>query len=104
MAKRTQIGLEVEAALKEALAHRRGEIALPMREVAQISKERVREIRKAVSTNLDDFERRFCLPRRTVEAWEQGRNLNHAALVLMTVIDREPEAVERALTKMRALT
>jgi len=37
------------------------------------------------------------VPARTVEGWEQGKKVDVAARVLLTVIEKEPEAVERAL-------
>ncbi len=41
---------------------------------------------------------RFGLDARAVQDWEQGRRVpDRSARVLLTVIDREPEAVERAL-------
>lgn len=44
------------------------------------------------------FADRFGLDARAVQDWEQGRRVpNRAARVLLTVIDRDPEAVVRAL-------
>ena len=44
------------------------------------------------------FADRFGLDVRAVQDWEQGRRVpDRAACVLLTVIDRDPEAVERAL-------
>jgi len=42
--------------------------------------------------------RAFGLPKRTVQDWEQGRRQPEgAARVLLKVIEREPDAVRRAL-------
>lgn len=38
MPKRTQLGLEIEAALREVLAHVRGEVELPCRVIERDSK------------------------------------------------------------------
>ncbi len=95
--KRTRFGRDLEGALREALAHRRGEIALPSRIVEPMPPEQVKAIRKSVARSPREFERRFGVPARTLEGWEQGRKLDLTARVLLTVIEKEPEAVERAL-------
>jgi putative transcriptional regulator len=84
--------------LREAAAWSRGEITLPVREVATLTPERVKAIRKAVSKSPRDFSRRFGIPARTLECWEQGRGRPvPAASVLLRVIERNPDAVEEAL-------
>lgn len=97
MKKRTKLGKELETALGEVLAHRRGEIGLEVREVVEMSAARVREIRKKVANSPKAFERKYGIPARTVEGWEQGRRIDVTTRVLLTVIDKDPEAVERAL-------
>lgn len=97
MTKRT-VGLEIEAGLREAIAHRRGEIGLPTRNVDPMPPERVKAIRKAVAKSPKEFETRFGIPARTIEGWEQGRRQpDPASRILLKVIEREPAAVERAL-------
>lgn len=54
-------------------------------------------IRKAVAKSPKAFERRFGVPARTLEGWEQGRRVDVAARVLLTVIEHDPDAVARAL-------
>jgi putative transcriptional regulator len=95
--KDTEFGHELLAAAKEALAHKRGEIALPTREIAVMSPKAVKAIRKAVARSPKEFERRFGVPARTVEGWEQGKAIDVAARVLLRVIEKNPEAVEAAL-------
>jgi putative transcriptional regulator len=95
--KRTRFGKALEGALRKAIAHRRGEIALSTRIVSPMPPDRVKAIRKALAKSPREFERRFGIPARTLEGWEQGRKLDLTARVLMTVIAKEPEAVERAL-------
>src|SRR5438067_2292878 len=99
--RRTQFGKDLEYALGEVLAHRRGEITLPEQVVNSLRPEQIKAIRKAVASSPREFERRFGVPARTVEGWEQGRKLDVAARVLLTVIEQEPEAVERAIAKAR---
>lgn len=88
---------EIEAGLREAIAHRKGKVALETRHVDPMPPARVREIRKALARSTKDFERRFGIPARTVEGWEQGRKIDAAHRVLLTVIEKSPEAVEAAL-------
>ncbi|MHB8286785.1 MAG: helix-turn-helix domain-containing protein [Caulobacteraceae bacterium] len=94
----TELGRELIGGLQEALAHVRGETILPVRVVETMSGSRVKEIRKKVSKTPREFERRFHIPARTMEGWEQNRRSpDVAARVLLTVIEKDPEAVERAL-------
>jgi putative transcriptional regulator len=58
----------------------------------------VRAIRRKVRMTQDDFARHFGVSKRTVQDWEQKhRSPSGAARAFLTVIDREPEAVRRAL-------
>ena len=100
--KDTKFGIELLDALKEVRAHRRGEIALPTRIVDVISAKRVKAIRTSLAKSPKDFERRFGIPARTIEGWEQGRKLDIAASILMTVIESVPDVVEVTLAKSRA--
>jgi putative transcriptional regulator len=95
--KNTKFGSDLMQALKEVKAHRRGEIALPSRNFDVLSAQRVKAIRSALSKSPKDFEKRFGIPARTVEGWEQGRKLDVASSILMTVIEKSPDTVESAL-------
>jgi putative transcriptional regulator len=91
-------GRDLIAALKEVRDHRRGKTALAAKSVPSMTAERVKTIRKAVAKSPREFAERFGIPARTVENWEQGRRApDPAASVLLQVIEKEPEAVERAL-------
>ena len=95
---RTETGLEIEAALGEVLAHVRGEAALPCRIVDDPAAERIVALRKRMKLSRQKFADRFGLDARAIQDWEQGRRVpDRAARVLLTVIDREPDAVTRAL-------
>ena len=95
---RTEAGLEIETALGEVLAHVRGETALPCRIVDDPAAERIVALRKRTKLSRQKFADRFGLDARAIQDWEQGRRVpDRAARVLLTVIDREPEAVTRAL-------
>jgi putative transcriptional regulator len=96
--KHTPLGNEVEEALGEVLAHIRGEIDLPCRIVDDPTAERIRALRKRLKLSRQKFADRFGLDARALQDWEQGRRVpDRSARVLLTVIDREPEAVVRAL-------
>ena len=58
-------------------------------------------IRTTLAKSPKDFERRFGIPARTIEGWEQGRKLDVASSILMTVIEREPDVVEATVAKGR---
>lgn len=95
----TDFGLDLIAAAREALAHKRGKTALPTRMVEDMPASRVREIRKKVAKSAKEFERRFGVPARTLEGWEQNKKVDVAGRVLLKVIEKDPEAVERALAR-----
>jgi putative transcriptional regulator len=58
----------------------------------------VRGIRERLKLSQSDFAARFGFTAAAVRQWEQGRRQPHGpARVLLTIIDREPNAVRRAL-------
>jgi putative transcriptional regulator len=59
----------------------------------------VKTIRQKVGMSQEVFAGHFGVSKRTVQEWEQGRRCpSGAARAFLLVIDREPEAVRRALT------
>ena len=95
---RTELGREIETALGEVLDHVRGETGLTCRIVDDPTGERILALRKRLRLSRQKFADRFGLDVRAVQEWEQGRRVpDRAARVLLTVIDRDPEAVVRAL-------
>lgn len=101
--KRSDIGLGIEEGLREALAWKRGEIALEVRNVDPMPPSRIKEIRKKVARSAAAFEERFGIPASTVNNWEQGRRKpDLAARLLLHVIDQSPEAVEKAAHSLAA--
>ena len=96
MAKRTKLGLEVEKALKEAIAHRRGRIELATR-VAPDHID-VAAIRRKTKMSRAAFAATFGLDPRALQDWEQKRRQpDRAARVLFAVIKHNPKAVMKAL-------
>ena len=97
-AARTRLGREIETALGEVLAHVRGETGLSCRIVDDPAAGRIVALRKRLRLSRQKFADRFGLDARALQDWEQGRRVpDRAARVLLTVIDRDPEAVVRAL-------
>ena len=84
----------------EVLAHVRGEVALPCRIVDDPAAEHILALRKRLKLSRQKFADRFGLDARAVQDWEQGRRVpDRAARVLLTLIDRDPEAVVRVLSE-----
>ena len=67
----TPFGEALLEGLREAAAWKRGKIALPVRNVP-LTAERVKAIRKSVAKTSREFSRRFGIPVRTLEGWEQA--------------------------------
>lgn len=58
----------------------------------------VRRIRRKAAMSQTEFASHFGVSVRTVQDWEQGRRVpSRASRAFLLVIDREPEAVRRAL-------
>jgi putative transcriptional regulator len=97
--KSADFGAALLEGLQEVAAWKRGEIALPVRNVAPMAAARVKANRKGVAKSSREFSERFGIPVRTLEGWEQGRRRpDPAASVLRRVIEQNPKAVEDALS------
>ncbi len=95
---RSELGREIETALGDVLAHVRGETELSRRIVDDPAAERIVALRQRLRLSRQKFADCFGLDVRALQEWEQGRRVpDRAVRVLLTVIDREPEAVIRAL-------
>jgi len=95
---RTELGREIEEALGEVLAHVRGKTELSCRIVDDTAAGRIVALRKRLRLSRQRFADRFGLDVRALQEWEQGRRVpDRAARVLLTVTDRDPEAVVKAL-------
>ncbi|WP_246505822.1 helix-turn-helix domain-containing protein [Mesorhizobium silamurunense] len=59
----------------------------------------VRPIRRKLGLSQTEFAARYGFSFGRVRDWEQGRsNIDAPSRILLTVIEKEPEAVERALS------
>ena len=84
--------------LREAVAWKRGEATLPAPNAPSLTAERVKAIRNSVAKTSREFSRRFGVPVRTLEGWEQGRRQpDPAASVLLRAIERNPKVVEEVV-------
>ncbi len=92
----TKAGDKVLRGLREAVAHSRGE---KNKVVVHVPEQvDVKSIRKRTGLSQDAFAKRYGFTLDSVQNWEtRRREPAGTARVLLTVIDREPEAVERAL-------
>ena len=96
--KQTALTRKAEANLRGMLARRHDGTALLHRFVDDPAAERIRALRDGMNLSRQEFAERFGLDPRTLQDWEHGRRVpDRAARVLLTVIDREPAAVTRAL-------
>ena len=97
MAKKQEFGKALLESLQEALAWKRGEIALETVNLDPMSAERIRAIRKKVAKSAKEFERRFGIPAATISNWEQGRRKpDPTSRLLLKVIESDPDVVEKA--------
>jgi putative transcriptional regulator len=96
--RRSRVARDIIAGLKEAAAFMRGEIALPARMVHIPDPVDVRAIREKTGLSQSEFARRYGFSSRTLQEWEQSRAQPDVAVrAYLTVIERNPKAVEQAL-------
>ena len=95
---RTKLGLELEAAAQEILAHMRGEIKLKTRRIVLPDEVDVTRIRNQTGMSQAEFARAFCINPRTLQEWEQGRRKPDATTrAYLSVIQKNERAVLDAL-------
>ena len=97
----TKAGERLIHSARQALAHAGGEdVGAVVHEPAQVpDKVDVRAIRKTLALSQTGFATRFGFTPNSVRNWEQGtRKPNLATRAFLTVIERDPEAVRKALT------
>lgn len=89
-------GKKILEGLEEALRFTRGEDTGAR--VWQVPVLDAAEVRKKTGLSQEEFAQRYRINLGTLRNWEQGvRQPEGPARVLLMVIDKEPEAVERAL-------
>jgi putative transcriptional regulator len=103
--KGSRVGSDLVEAFQEMAAYMRGDVEAESYELDEdiLTPVRIKKIRQKVASSTREFEQRFHVPARTMEAYEQGRRHPNAAMAtLLRVIDREPDAVRRALSATTA--
>jgi putative transcriptional regulator len=99
----SKLGKRLIAAAREGRAIARGETDPATYRIHVPAEIDVRRIRKQLGLSQDEFAPRFGLSVATVREWEQDRRKPEgAARVLLTVIEKEPDAVTRALVAAAA--
>lgn len=89
---------KIMAGLEDALAYANGDSSRATVHAVQVEDIDITRLREKLGLSQDRFAALFGLSARTVRNWEQGvRHPEGPARVLLQVIDREPEAVMRAL-------
>ena len=98
MTKQSPLGAELTEAMEDAVAHARGGMALPTRIARAPARVDVAAIRKRMGLSQTRFAERFGFAVSAVRDWEQGRRQpDRSARILLTVIEKEPDAVNKAL-------
>jgi putative transcriptional regulator len=88
----------IMAGIEDAVAYAKGDKGRGKAHVIKIPQVNVRAARRRLGMSQDRFAQSFGVSAATVRNWEQGRRRPEGpARVLLAVIDREPEAVKRAL-------
>lgn len=89
---------KIMAGLDDALAYADGDSSRGMAHQVKVADVDITHLREKLGLSQDRFAALFGLSARTVRNWEQGvRQPEGPARILLQVIDREPEAVMRAL-------
>lgn len=96
---KSKAGSRILQGAREALALAAGEAKVSDYRIHVPAEVDVRAIRQKRGLSQAAFAARFGFSIGRIRDWEQGRsNIDAPSRVLLTVIDKEPEAVERALT------
>ena len=93
--------MEIMAGIDDALAYAKGDKRRGVKHVVRVPDDvDVRAIRMRFKLSRPKFAARFGLDVRAIQDWEQGRrHPDRSTRILLRVIEKEPEAVERALGK-----
>lgn len=89
---------KIMAGLEDALAYADGDSTRGTTHQVKVADVDITRLREKLGLSQDRFAALFGLSARTVRNWEQGvRHPEGPARILLQVIEREPEAVMRAL-------
>ena len=99
----SRVGADLVEAFDEIAAFLKGDATVDSYNLPTdaLTAERIRAIRRSVASSTKSFEDEFHIPARTIESYEQGRRRPDAATsLLLRVLERDPDAVRRALAPM----
>lgn len=96
----SSLGKRLIQSAKQARKIARGEAGLQSYKIYIPPKINVRAVRRRLNMTQEEFAIRYHLTLARVRDWEQGRSTpDITARAYLTIIEREPLAVERALAK-----
>lgn len=88
----------IEAGMKDAIAYLDGDKTKGVATIVEVPNLDVAKVRKKTGLSQDRFAGAFAINASRLRNWEQGRTRpDGPARVLLTVIDRDPGAVLKAL-------
>jgi len=92
------VGEDIVTGLRNVLAHVRGDTARSRQHVVPVAVPDVRAVRERLRMSQAELAEMFCVSPATVRHWERGeRRPEGPARLLLRLIEREPDAVLRAL-------
>jgi putative transcriptional regulator len=98
--KKSALAEDLIEGFKQAIAHNRGELTLRTRQIYFIEEIDVKAVREKSGLSQTEFAFLYGFNPRTLQQWEQGRSKPDNALrAYLTVIDRIPDAVTKALRR-----
>lgn len=94
----SKLGDELVQSMAEALAHAQGKRTGSRAHKVAVKPGDIQKARKRLGLSQDQFATAFGVSASTLRKWEQGqRSPTGAAKTLLKIIEREPQAVVRAL-------
>jgi len=94
----SKFGGDLLKSMQEALAHAEGKRSRARAHKVSLKPADIQKARKSLGLSQDQFAVVFGVSASTLRKWEQGqRSPTGAAETLLKIIDREPQAVIRAL-------
>ncbi len=101
-ARQTRLGIQLEQAARDILAHVKGEKTFPTRQVMLPDEVNVKQIRESANMSQSEFARAFCINPRTLQDWEQGRRKpDTTTRAYLSVIAHDRGVVLKALGTAR---
>jgi putative transcriptional regulator len=97
-AQMSKLGDELVQSMAQALAHAQGRKSRVRTRQVRIRPDDIQKARKQLGLSQRQFADAFGVSASTLKKWEQGQRFpTGAARTLMKIIEREPQAVMRAL-------